>query len=70
MKAAHSGFLDRPIHPFNLSIGPRVERACQTMFNAISMADHFKWVRFVILCSAPLSELHTVVCQYCVDTIR
>ena len=36
--AFHSGFLDRSVHAFDLSIRPGGFRFCQPVFNAVLMA--------------------------------
>lgn len=57
----NGGFLDSLVHPFNLPDGPRMDTACQTMFDAMSIADHVKLLRFLGLCSMPFSELRAVI---------
>lgn len=61
MKAANGRFLDGAIHPFNLSVGPWMEGACQAMLDAMLMADHIKAMRLVGFCPWSLGKLRAVV---------
>lgn len=45
MEATGEGFLDRMVYPFNLPVGPRMDRTYQAIFDAMSMADHVEPVR-------------------------
>lgn len=40
MEALDGCFFDRPVHPFNLIIGPRMVGFCQKVFNPVGFADH------------------------------
>ena len=40
MISPHGCILDRPIHPFDLSVGPWMVRLGQSMFNAIGRTNH------------------------------
>lgn len=70
MKAADGRFLDGPVHPFNLPVGPRREGACQAMLDAMPMADHIKPVRLVGFRPWALGKLRAVICQHGVHPVR
>ncbi|GLQ59624.1 hypothetical protein GCM10010937_14270 [Gluconobacter japonicus] len=66
-------FLDRPVHPFNPTIGPGGVGFCQTVFNSVGFADHVEayWTRPRRIAIAGLfSELDSIVGQDGVDPVR
>lgn len=70
VKAADGRFLDGAIHPFSLSVGPRMEGAYQAMLGAMPMAGHIKAMRLVGFYPWSLGKLRVVICQYSVKPIR
>mgnify|MGYP004707762297 CR=1 FL=1 len=73
MKAFDGCFLDRPVHPFNLTIGTRMIGLRQTMFNPVGFADHVEahWTRpGRIAVSELFSKLDPIVGQNGMDPVR
>ncbi len=46
------GVLESAVHPFDLPVGPRVARLCQSVFGAILAADPVEQVHAVACCRA------------------
>ncbi len=66
MEAFDSCFLDRPVHPFNLTVRPGMVGFCQTVFDPMGFADHVEahWTRPRRIAIAGLvSELDAVIGQ-------
>jgi len=73
MEALDGCFLDRPVHPFNLTVRPGMIGFCQTMFDPVGFADHVKAHgtrpgRIAI--TGLVSELDPIVGQNGMDPIR
>ena len=47
MVALDGGFLDRPVHPFDLSVGPGMLDLGQAMLDPIFLASHIEHMRHV-----------------------
>ena len=74
MIAFDRGFLDRPVHPFHLSVGPGMLDLGETVLDAVLATAHVEHVRDV-LCRGAVGvarregELDAVVGQYRVDRV-
>src|SRR5665213_1371517 len=74
MIALDGRFLDRPIHAFNLTIGPGMLDLGQSMFDSIFPAAHIKHMRHVSCCRTVCvarweSELDPIVGENRVDLV-
>ena len=69
-----SRFLDGAVHAFDLSIGPRMPRFGQAMFDPMPPAGAVEWMAAMAGCGSipvlrQISELNTVIGQDCVDVV-
>ena len=69
MVAFDGGFLDGPVHPFDLAVGPRVLHPDQAVLDAILVADAIEDVVEGVFVMGVIGELDTVVGQHGVDGV-
>ena len=74
MVAFDSGFLDRPVHPLDLAIGPGVPDLGQPVFDPVLTTAHVEYVRHVggrgtIGVARRKGELDAVIRQNSVDRV-
>lgn len=63
VKRLGRGLLDRPVHPLDLAVGPRMEGFGQAMFDTVPLAERIERMRPVSLGAWLLGELDAVVGQ-------
>ena len=73
--AADGGFFQRPFHPLDLTVGPRVVGLGEAVLDAVFEADAVELVDHVASGRSGamlrhVAELHAVVGQNCVDIVR
>lgn len=61
---------DRPVHPFDLAVGPRVFHPGEPMLDAMLVADPVEDVVEGVCVVRHIGELDAVIGQHCVDRIR
>jgi len=69
VETLHSGLLDRPVHPFDLSVGPRVFHSGQPVIDVVFAAYAPEDVLEGAGIDAAICELHTIVGQHRVDPV-
>ena len=73
VEAFDGRLLDRAVHPFDLSVGPRMVRLCEPVLDVVCLADHVE-AHLARPGSVPVSgllgELDAVVGQDRVDSVR
>ena len=70
MVAFDRRLLDRPVHSFDLAVGPGVIDFRQSMFDLVFITAPVKDIPGGQFLSGLIAELDTIVCQSHVDLIR
>ena len=69
VEAFDGGFLDCPVHPFNLSVGPGVLHFCKPVFDAVVPADTVEDVLEGVSIPFAIGELDAIVGEHSVDGV-
>lgn len=69
VEAFDGGFLDGPVHPLDLPVGPRMLNPSQAVFDAVFLADPTKDVMEGVSVRAAVGELDAVVGEHRVQGV-
>ena len=69
VKALDGRILDRPVHPFDLPVGPGMLHLGETMLNAVCFADPVEDVMEGISVTSSIGELNAIVGEHRIDGV-